>query len=361
MKKVLMGTTALVAMGAWAVSPAAAAEEKISIAVGGYYESVVSFVDQSFDNPAIDMHEINVRQEGEIQFKGETTLDNGLTIGVNVQLEAVAQSDQLDEQYVYFSGEFGRVIVGAENSAAYLMGYSAPSVGLGVNSPNFFLFSPQSSAPTANFVTFVSDANKLTYFSPRFSGFQLGLSYTPNIDARGGDRQTFGLNTDGDIGDQSDVVGLGLNFVNSFNGFDVAVSGTYEFGSLEANNGAGTFDDRNQWQVGANVGFAGFTIGGSYGVDDNGLAGSFEDTGYDLGVSYETGPWGVSIAWFHSEQEFAGVSQDDELDLMELGASYALGPGITITGSIQRFDEDSSVVNDRSDGWAAALQSKLSF
>src|SRR3989304_5096220 len=123
MKKVLMGTTALVAMGAWAVSPAAAAEEPIKIAVGGYYESVVFFFDESFDDPSIDVHEINVRQEGEIIFTGQTVLDNGLTIGINVQLEAVTQGDQLDEQFIYFSGEFGRVNVGAENSAAYLMGY----------------------------------------------------------------------------------------------------------------------------------------------------------------------------------------------------------------------------------------------
>jgi predicted porin len=360
MKKVLMGTTALVAMGAWAVSPAAAAEEKIKIAVGGYYESVVSFVDQSFDNPAIDKHSDNVRQEGEIHFKGETTLDNGLTIGINVQLEAVTQADQLDEQYVYFSGEFGKVIVGAENSAAYLMGYSAPSVGLGVNSPNFFLFSPQSSAPTNNFVTSISDSNKLTYFSPRFSGFQLGLSYTPNKDVPGGDRQTFGLNNDNNVGDQANYLSVGLNFVNSFNGVDVAVSGTYERGNLEA-NAAGAFDDSTAYQVGANFGFSGFTVGGSYGVKNNGLSGSNDTTAYDLGVSYETGPWGVSVAWFHGEQELGGAVSDDKSDLIELGASYALGPGITITGSLQRYNEDSDFVNSNSDGWGAALQSKLSF
>lgn len=360
MKKVLMGTTALVAMGAWAVSPAAAAEEKISISVGGYYESVVSFVDQSFDATGVDMHNDNVRQEGEIHFKGETTLDNGLTIGINVQLEAVAQGDQLDEQYVYFSGDFGKVVVGAENSAAYLMGYTAPSVGLGVNSPNFFLFSPQGHAPTNNYVTGISDANKLTYFSPRFSGFQLGLSYTPNDDATAGDRQTFGLSTDNDEDDQANYFSVGLNFVNSFNGFDVAASGTWERGSVEADVD-GTSDDNQEWQIGANLGFAGFTVGGSYGVNNNGLAGSNDSTGYDLGVSYETGPWGVSIAWFHGEFEFVGSSQDDESDLFELGASYALGPGITITGSIQRFDEDSAIPDERSDGWGAALQSKLSF
>jgi outer membrane protein OmpU len=323
---------------------------------------VVSYVDQNYDNPAIDNHEVNVRQEGEIQFTGETTLDNGLTIGVNVQLEAVAQGDQLDEQYVYFSGNWGKVIVGAENSASYLMAYAAPGVGLGVNSPNFFLFSPQSMAPTANFTNAVSDSNKLSYFSPRFSGFQLGVSYTPNIDARAGDRQTFGLNADNNEDDQANYVSGGINFVNSFNGFDIAVSGVIERGDIERDtNAAVNSDEDTTWAIGANLGFSGFTIGGSYGVDNNSLAGNNDTTAWDAGVSYGMGPWGISLGYFRAEREFAGGGADDELSLLELGGSYALGPGITIVGSIQRFEEDSAVVNRRSDGWAAAVESKISF
>ena len=97
MKKLLLGSTALMAAGALAASPASA-EDPIKLGVSGYYQSVVSFVDQDVDGPGSpEFHEVNVRQEGEVHFTGSTTLDNGLTIGVNIQMEAVAQSDQLDE------------------------------------------------------------------------------------------------------------------------------------------------------------------------------------------------------------------------------------------------------------------------
>jgi predicted porin len=373
------------AAGALAASPAAA-EDPISLNVGGYYQSVVSFVDQDVAGGTPDFHEISVRQEGEVQFTGSTTLDNGLTIGINIQLEAVAQGDQLDEQFVYFSGDWGRVNIGAENSASYLMAYGAPGVGLGVNSPNFYLFSPQGSARTANFTTAVSDANKLTYFSPRFSGFQLGVSYTPNTSDTAGDRQTFGLTTDNDMGDQSNFISIGANFVESFNGVDIAISGVYELGSSENDSTAtatltftsipavgdaltdvltavtttttGVADDDEAWAIGINVGFSGFTVGGSYGEDNNGVSANRDSTGWDVGASYSTGPWGISLGYFHSETEVA--AGDDERDLVEAGVSYALGPGITIVGSLQYFDEDNTSVPD-TDGWAAAIMSKLSF
>jgi predicted porin len=359
MKKLLLGSTALMAAGALLASPAAA-EEKIKLNVGGYYQSVVSYVDQDNDGAGADeYHEINVRQEGEVQFTGSTTLDNGLTIGVNIQMEAVAQGDQLDEQFVFFSGDWGRVNVGAENSAPYLMGYIAPGVGLGVNSPNFFLFSPVGLARTNNVTANISDSNKLTYFSPRFSGFQLGVSYTPNTDAKSGDRQTFGLNTDNDPGDQSNYFSIGANFVETFNGVDIAVSGGYELGDLEAQTTLGFADDDEAWAIGLNVGFSGFTVGGSYGENNNGADGAFDSIGWDVGASYKTGPWGVSLGYFHSETEVLSLG-DDERDLIEGGVSYALGPGITIVGSLQWMDED-NVSTDDTDGWAAAVQSKISF
>jgi predicted porin len=358
MKKLLLGSTALMAAGALLASPAAA-EEKIKLNVGGYYQSVLSFVDQDVDGGTPKYHEVNVRQEGEVQFTGSTTLDNGLTIGVNIQMEAVAQGDQLDEQFVFFSGDWGRVNVGAENSAPYLMGYIAPGVGLGVNSPNFYLFSPQGAARTNNVTSNISDSNKLTYFSPRFSGFQLGVSYTPNTDAKSGDRQTFGLNTDNNPGDQSNYFSIGANFVESFNGVDIAVSGGYEVGDLEAQTTLGLADDDEAWAIGLNIGFSGFTVGGSYGENNNGANGVVDSTGWDVGASYSTGPWGVSLGYMHNETEI-GPLGDDERDLVEAAASYALGPGITIVGSVQWMDEDNVSTND-TDGWAAAIMSKLSF
>jgi predicted porin len=364
MKKILMGSTAIAALGLVA-APAMAQDGKIALSVGGYYQNFVSYVDQ--DEPAgVKYNEVNVRHEGEIIFSGETTLDNGLTVGFQAQLEAITQGDQMDETYMYFEGGWGRTLLGSENSAPYLMAYAAPSAGLGVNSPNFYLFSTVGSAPTSGYLNATSDANKITYFTPRFGGFQLGVSYTPNIDSRGGNRQAFNLNTDNDEGDLAGVIGVGANFVESFNGIDVAVSGGYEYADNEAADATpatGTaFDateDYDSWSVGANIGYAGFTVGGSYNKSDNGMS-QGDATFWDAGVSYGTGPWAVSFTYANSEQENGAGAGDDERDQYEVGATYKLSPGVSVVGSLQYFDENNDSTVDI-DGWGAAVGTKLSF
>jgi predicted porin len=364
-KKILMGSTALAALGLLA-SPASAEDGKIALSVGGYYQNFITFVDQ--DDDALDplatgfgdeFHEVNVRHEGEIHFKGETTLDNGLTVGFQAQLEAITQTDQMDETYMYFEGGWGRLLLGSENSAPYLMAYASPSAGLGLNSPNFYIFSPAGAAGTAGYLNLASDANKITYFTPRFGGFQLGVSYTPNIDNRGGNTQSAGLNTSNDAGEYNNLFGIGANFVESFNGIDVAVSAGYEHGQLEQNLG-GALEDGDSYSVGANIGYAGFTVGGSYATSDNGLKGSNDATFWDAGVSYGTGPWSVSFTYANGELENGAGLGEDERDQFEVGASYKLSAGVTVVGSLQYFDENNDSTVDI-DGWGAAVGTKLSF
>ena len=115
MKNAVLGTTALVAVGALAAAPASAAE-KIQLGVGGYMQSTYFYQDS--DEPAGTPSRISdkVTQEGEIFFTGTTTLDNGLKFGVNVQLEAYTSTDQIDETYIFVEGSFGRVLLGSETA-----------------------------------------------------------------------------------------------------------------------------------------------------------------------------------------------------------------------------------------------------
>ena len=120
MKKILLGSTAIVAAGMIASAPSAIAAEKMKLSVGGYMEQWVGFTSQD-DGVAQDYSGFSTVSDGEIHFKGKTKLDNGISIGVNVQLEAQQGGDQIDEQYMTVSGGFGQIIIGDENSAMYKM------------------------------------------------------------------------------------------------------------------------------------------------------------------------------------------------------------------------------------------------
>lgn len=381
MKKSLFATTAIVAAAAAAsMAPQQAAAQDdggINLGVGGYYEFYYTATSQ--DEPqgaASDFRSDRVRSEGEIAFTGDATLDNGITVGVNVQLEAydvdpagAAGDDQIDEHYAYLEGSFGRFQIGAENSAAYAMHYAAPSVGIAVNSPDYRPFALPGTGgngfyATNTFVGGSSDANKLTYFSPRFAGVQLGVSYAPDTVNTGGASQGTGLIADnGGVGGRA--YAAGANYVNSFNGFDVAVSGGYELIEEDQPSGVTGVDDRDEYSLGLNLGYAGFTVGGSYNYTDqqNGV----ETDVFDVGVSYNTGPWGMSLTWLRGETEVNNAAGDEDThDSAILGLAYTLGPGVTVNGNLHyiALDGESApgTANDYDDdGFAASAGLMLSF
>ncbi|MCP4393172.1 MAG: porin, partial [Alphaproteobacteria bacterium] len=94
MKKILLGTTALVAAGV--ISSAAHASEPIKLEVGGYMDWWVAVADQenSYEDAVGDQYNnVDVFGNGEIHFKGSTTLDNGVKLGVQVELEGGNRSE----------------------------------------------------------------------------------------------------------------------------------------------------------------------------------------------------------------------------------------------------------------------------
>ncbi len=116
MKKDLYGSTALVAAVAMAATPDAA-EEGVKLGLGGYYNSFFWAGDYSeASNDARDFGSTGLFSEGEVHFKGSTTLDNGITFGVQIELEAFQSGDQIDENYIFVEGSFGRMVIGGENT-----------------------------------------------------------------------------------------------------------------------------------------------------------------------------------------------------------------------------------------------------
>ncbi len=407
MKKLLYGTTALVSAGVVA-SSAAHAEGGIKLGLGGYMNNFFGVGDVDADGN--DFESTGMFSDGEVWFVGQTTLDNGLTFGANIQLESFTSGDQIDENFGYMQGGFGRLQFGSENTAAYLMQYAAPSVGVPINSGWVTSFIPVPAGFTASFrspalSTFLdtgNDENTLTYFTPRLFGFQVGASYQAAVNFSG-DGANFPVQADKDTEYQHGL-SVGVNFVESFGAIDVSVAGGYRGAQAPdddivvldpsrnaAGNGNGVdpkvrsvnVTDINQVSAGVNIGYAGFTFGGSFAKEIDGrvtanssafnttdfgggvLAGSFagvapfattpvlegatytsgttstKGTSWDVGLSYGTGPWTFGATFFYGEVE--GDMQragKDKLRAANGAVEYALGPGITSSLSVLWGDWD---------------------
>ncbi len=343
-KQLLLASTALI-VGAVAAPDFAAGEEPLRLKVRGFKHDFFGIGDVDVDNH--DYNNTGEFSDGEVQFRGETALDNGLTVGVQVELETDSRGDQIDENYIFVKGDFGKLVIGSENNANYntFWGVTAPGVGVPINSGWITVFVPAPEDAQLSFRSTIlttnidvgNDENSISYYSPRFSGFQFTASYTPTV-VDSGEGKTFSGFQANEDSEYSNAFGVGFNFSESFNGVDVAVAAGYNYIEEPDNVKALGGDAVQQFKVGANLGVGGFSVGGSYANEFEGkfVSGrSEEGQSYDAGVSSSTGPWGVSVTYFHGEWEAdTAISGDDEMDAIVGGVSYALGPGITASGSI---------------------------
>lgn len=358
MKKILLGTTALAAAGL--VAPAALAEEGLTVGINGYYTAEVAIVDSNDQQVfGVEEDDVQVKHEGEISINGAVTLDNGITAGVEVNIEATnAAGGTIDEAYAYLEGSFGRIQVGEEASAAFLMHYSAPYfVGShGVDSPNFSntnrvsaamvgtATAPYVTARTATYITLTGDTNKVTYFTPRFSGFQLGVSYTPesltaDVGGQGsvGGSRAFGLL--GNTGFVSDTIEVGANYTGKVGEAEVGVSAGY----ARSDSDVVGLSDPEAWSFGANVVLGAFTLGGAYYMSDDmkvdvGALTTTEEDAYSVGLQYVTGPWTVGAGYFRSEIDTTGM--DIDYTNYEVGGTYALGKGVSVYGVVDIYRDE---------------------
>ena len=377
MKKQLIGTTALVGVGALAVSGAAQdakAADPLSLSIGGYFQTSLEFRDED-DNglePGADRQDVNIYDDGEIQFTASTTLDNGIGVKARIEYEADNQGGGgsiVDEHYVEFSGGFGQLRIGSDDNVSNAMHYQAPvaSGNMGVNTPTFAIAlaggNVLGSYPST-YVNLQGDAQKIIWFSPRIAGFQLGLSYAPDNNTG----QTGSIpNLDNQAGVQEDVFSVGVNFVETFNDIDVAVSAGYLQGELEAQTTLGNADDAEQFNAGLNVGFAGFTVGASLALRNGGFSSAFDNNGdstiWDAGVTYATGPLTVGFTYLHGEAEDPNTGGDDETDQAVINASYNIGPGVDLWGGVKVFeyDDDNNDAANENEGYIVAIGSSVSF
>ncbi|MCP5365783.1 MAG: porin [Hyphomicrobiales bacterium] len=399
MKRVLYASTALATAGILmgGVGNASAEEERIKIEVHGYHQQWGSVMaghnlkDGAGQHP-FDTNTLDQKHNSEICFTGEATLDSGLTVGVNVQLEANTSADQIDESYLYLSTpEVGRLIIGDENNAAYLLQVTAPDGGLSHNGANLSAtqivilpadFDVLDTTMDGTLLRFDdNDSGKFSFISPRFAGFQVGLSYIPNFES-GGDnnnsisrvRPAGGGSKTGGAGDNpsgiKDGFAIGTNFTEKFGDIGLQASLGYMFGDTPPNEGSSNLQAASG---GLQIAVAGFTVGGSYTWANGDKASqgggqSYDGYSYDVGVAYSTGPYKIGLAYMRGESEgLRASSSKQHADYLILSGTYQLGPGVRWISGIYGFDLDGDdgatgagqVAS--SDGWGATSGITLSF
>lgn len=381
MKHILLGTTALVAAGL----VAGTAEAALQLGLGGYYVAAAG-VDFSQDDeagePGNNTSSDVFRQDVEVYFKGEVTLDNGLAVGATIQLEGQQSGDQIDEVWAYFKGGWGQIRFGDDDDAFEQLAYLIPNASnaFGVDTPffdfanNFGTAGGQALAQTNTSIHRLSgDGTKIIYFSPNFGGFTFAASWAPDRDAEdthsGFTSGAGGFGGGGTTGTNAatvdDIFAAALNFEQDFNGVNLVLGVGGGHANIKA-PAAGQDDDRWNFRGHAIVGFAGFTIGaaGSY-LDNRSNANATEPDLWvaGAGATYNWDAWTVGLAWSHGEYEvFDNSSDTDQLDIIQITGRYDLGPGISLDGMVGYNQYDSNAVATSSNQtWEAGVGFYIGF
>ena len=233
MKKLLLGTSALVAAGLFsngALAQTATTDTPVQFKLGGQYFAGVGAFAQQDDNPgqvAYKRQPDSVQEYFLIRFIGSTTFSNGITAGVWTRLNAFSapngnantstgfqssNNTTIKDSYLYLknAATWGEFRLGDDSDVrrAVATGNNAGAANgdgnLGANSAALAWLN----TPVWNETTMNLDGRgtKAVYYSPTIYGFQLGASYTP--DQRGG--HTYGPGNGGDNNGGTDRVTNGL-------------------------------------------------------------------------------------------------------------------------------------------------------
>lgn len=395
MKKILLGTTTLI--GAASLFAGAALAETPKVTVGGYANFEAGIMSDDLDT---NQRAHAFRSDTQVAFKIDGKNDSGLGYGGEVSLLADTTADvqgrgtNASKTMVYVEGMWGRFELGSNVGVDGTMKVDAASISRatgGINGDwSYFAnaddqFLAMASLPLAygavggtasNFTGTHTEENlnKITYYTPRFAGFQLGVSYLPDESNRGQGAGTNGpLRSDNNAGLSENIFVGGINYDNKFGDIGFAAAAT----GMEGQSQLSTYEDLQAWNVGAKLSYMGFSLAGSYGDwgSSNTLkADNSDNTNYwTVGGAYEYGPFGVSVTYLNSTADCGlataaagltsqcGAAGKNDFDNISVGADYKLAPGLTPYAEISWYDQDAVTTAADNKGYVGIVGTQLNF
>ena len=280
-----------------------------------------------------------------------------LALGTNNISRSGAGQSYLDRTYLWLDRDkFGKIEIGSNISAASAMQTNGASVAVAtggvdgswakyVNSDTF-----DSSGTAAlrdeNFITYpgllFQDSNfeeignhersrKITYYSPKLHGFQVGLSYIPDVDNKGGSASMPNSDSDGNRQEKNALAG-GISWEKTIAPYrEVKISLVSEYAksnrsALDKANGRVYYDAR-AIEVGGTYRHNNIQIGASYGTHWNSniqkISASI-DNGffYSAGIKYDfDSNTRSSLSYFYSEKF------QNPMNIVSAGIEHVLAPG----------------------------------
>ena len=292
MRKVLLATTALVAVGGITAANAA------DISISGNYEWEYTQGDTGS----------KFSDDGHINIQAVNAADNGMTFTAMTTFGGGTAANTTQNNYIQVDGDFGTVYLGNVdgNSASSLMdgalGRNKDIEGQGG------LGSEATHSGTADTAIFLDGGADIIYMSPKVGGLQIGL---------GADL------TDADAIASDGAMDMAVTY--SMSGVNLFMSGT-----------SGQAFDKSNYGVSTTL--AGLTIGiGSMSESGTNAGVRSAAKSNDVGLQY-TLPGGIKLAALSAK----GTGRDGttKIEASNFGASYSIVPGVKLNAESGVFTKN---------------------
>ena len=333
--------------GVMAAFPASADDfsEPMSLSLGGYMRWYGTFAD-FFDvknMPRLgngNYNKFDVMGDAEIYFTGTLLVADGLKLDAVAQLKAGTEVKHFDETYLGIETDFGRFQIGNIKNTAVQMSVESPTVSMiGVQESSynrFGVFGALGKSAEATYATWDDISTKLNYISPSMAGVSVGVSLMPSNKSNGEDDTIFANNAVFQYGATATVL-----YDARFGDNDewlIAASASYAH-YKPRDSFTGAHKPIRDFSAGVNVGWRGFTVGGSvkrelspFNTDTAGE--NFSNAQgyvYDAGVSYDNGVYGLSLNYIGAKnRDTARKAAKNASDLVVAAGKYRLGAGVNV-------------------------------
>jgi outer membrane protein OmpU len=357
----------------------------IDLGLTGAFYGYMNVTDQD-TAAAQSVRKFDILRDTEIEFTGETLLQNGTSVGAMIEVGAQSGDDfEVSKSYLYTFGTWGRVDFGTSDGAAHLLHIETPGADPAIDGGDPKVQPVNYNAAGLNtgvrdllreglgyMTEFTSDSDKITYLTPVLLGTQLGVSYTPDINDNS--RRTNGNALDNQEGVMGDAWDIAYRYERDLND-DVkfAVGAGYTHGNIErkpdsiAPAPVGNFtDDYQEWNAGLQVNINALGLGAVYTTNNGGRATNGDIATWVLGADYAlTDTLTLGASYLNRAYDLGVVSSSQTLDTdrYAVGARYKIGPGVTLSGTLVQTNNDVPAVAGSGDMDATSLLlgTKISF
>jgi hypothetical protein len=348
MRKVLLATTALVAIGG--VS-AASADVSLSASASWTYDSwsddtaATTAATGTTNNTAVTM-------DSDFTISGSTTADSGMSFGGSIHVDDGAD----DDARMHISDDWGQISFGEHNDAAKASsaGQSALDAALSGGSSITSLTTPALTTGLKTSTVIGGEAKgQIMYTSPTVNGLTLRVSQA-----------------DAGSATKADATAVGLTYAIDLDGVGVTAHyASYDVAALSDNTtGAGSLET-DASSFGVKLVYGDFTLRAASSSTDvkegdgtMGVTGAYESETNDYGVTYAMSD-SITVEAVTSSSELSTGSQNggDSYEAAQVGIKYVPATGMYISLTNRSYEMKDSSASSTNDGANTRLKVGVTF